>query len=133
MDQPVLVPSNNGNGGQRNHDQIYAKQPPTTTRHKESTPITQESAPSSSMNTVFVAVLIQGLQLKGENGQLPDKGLIQKLLILLLLLGGQIMNTVYFFTEDRMTVIDIEVTFSPNNVLKHSKPGKKLGSFHYRA
>ena len=64
MDHPVLVPSNNGNGGQRNHDQIYAKQPPTTTRHKESTPITQESDPSSSMNTVFVAVLIQGLQLK---------------------------------------------------------------------
>ena len=30
------------------------------------------------------------------------------------------MNTVYFFTVDRMTVADIGVTFSPNNVLKHS-------------
>ena len=43
------------------------------------------------------------------------------------------MNTVYFFTEDRMTVTDIGVTFSPTHVLKHLKPGKKLGSFHYRA
>ena len=31
-----------------------------------------------------------------------------------------------------MTVTDIEVTFSPNHVLKHSKPGKKLDSFYYR-
>ena len=43
------------------------------------------------------------------------------------------MNTVYFFTVDRMEVTDIGVTFSPNHVLKHSKPGKKLDSFHYRA
>ena len=32
-----------------------------------------------------------------------------------------------------MTVTDIGVTFSVNHVLKHSKPGKKLNSFHYRA
>ena len=32
-----------------------------------------------------------------------------------------------------MTVTDIGVTFSPNHVLKHSKPGKKLDIFHYRA
>ena len=70
---------------------------------------------------------------KGENDQLSDKSLTQKLLILLLLLGGQRMNTVYFFTVDRMTVTDIGVTFSPNHVLKHSKPGKKLDIFHYRA
>ena len=43
------------------------------------------------------------------------------------------MNTVYFFTLDRLTVIDIGVTFSPNHVLKHSKPGEKLDSFYYRA
>ena len=51
---------------------------------------------------------------------------------LLLLLGGQRMNIVYFFTVDKMTVTDIVVTFSPNHVLKHSKPGK-LDSFHYKA
>ena len=43
------------------------------------------------------------------------------------------MNTVHFFTVDRMTVTDIGVTFSPNHVLKHSKPGKKLDNFQYRA
>ena len=42
------------------------------------------------------------------------------------------MNNVYFLTVDRMTVTDTEVTFSPNHVLKHSKPGRKLDSFHYR-
>ena len=31
-----------------------------------------------------------------------------------------------------MTVTDIRVTFSPHHVLKHSKPGKKLDSFHYK-
>ena len=43
------------------------------------------------------------------------------------------MNTVYFLTVDRMTVTDIGVTFSPNHVFKHSKPGKKSDSFHYMA
>ena len=43
------------------------------------------------------------------------------------------MNTVYSFTVDRITVTDMGVTFSPNHVLKHSKPVKKLNSFHYRA
>ena len=57
----------------------------------------------------------------------------QKILILLSRLGDQRMNTVYFFIVDRMAVTDIEVTFSPNHDLKHSKPGKKLDSFHYRA
>ena len=32
-----------------------------------------------------------------------------------------------------MTVTDIRGTFSPNHVLKHSKQGKKLDSFHHRA
>ena len=43
------------------------------------------------------------------------------------------MDTAYFFTVDRMTVTTIGVTFSPNHVFKHSKPGKELDSFHYRA
>ena len=80
-----------------------------------------------------IKLLFDYFNYKGENDQLSDKSLTQKLLILLLLLGGQRMNTVYFFTVDRMTVTDIGVTFSPNYVLKHSKPGKKLDSFHYRA
>ena len=43
------------------------------------------------------------------------------------------MSTAYFFTVDRMIVTDIGVTYLPNYVPKHSKPGKKLDSFHYRA
>ena len=58
MDLPVLVPSNNGNGNYRNHDQTCTKQPPVTTRHKESTPITQESGPSSSTDTVEIVKIL---------------------------------------------------------------------------
>ena len=43
------------------------------------------------------------------------------------------MNTVYFSIVDRVTVTDKGVTFSPNHVLKHSKPGTKLDSFQYKA
>ena len=54
MDHPVLAPSHNGNVNQRNHNQTFIKQPPATTRQNEATPITQESDPSSSMNTVEI-------------------------------------------------------------------------------
>ena len=67
---------------------------------------------------------------KGENDQLSDKTLSQKVLFLILPLGSERMNTVYFFTVDRMTVTNIGVPFSPNHVLKHSKPGKKLDSLY---
>ena len=43
---PVLV--------QRNHNQTCTKQPPATTRHKESRPITQDSDPNSSINTLEI-------------------------------------------------------------------------------
>ena len=51
-----------------------------------------------------------------KNDQLSNKSLTQILLILHLLLGGQRMNTVYFFTIDRIAVTDIGVTFSRNHV-----------------
>ena len=57
MGHPVLVPSNNENSGQRNHDQTFTKQPPATTRYQESTPITQESDPSCSINTVEIVLM----------------------------------------------------------------------------
>ena len=43
------------------------------------------------------------------------------------------MNIVCFCTVNKMAITDKGVTFSPNHVLKHLKPGKKLDSFHYRA
>ena len=60
---------------------------------------------------------------RGGNGQLSDKSLTQKLLVLLLLL----------VKECRMTVKDIGIRFSHNYVFKHSKPVKKLDSLYYRA
>ena len=80
-----------------------------------------------------VKLLFDYFNYKGEIDQLSDKSLTQKLLIFILLLGSQRINTLYFFTVDRMAVTDTGVTFSPNHVLKHSKPGNKLDSFHYRA
>ena len=80
-----------------------------------------------------VKIMLNYFSHKGENDQLSDKSLTQRLLILLLLLWGQRMSTAYFFTVDRMIVTDIGVTYLPNYVPKHSKPGKKLDNFHYRA
>ena len=54
MDNPVLVPSNNGNGNQQNQDQTYTRQLPATTKQRETTPITQKSDASSNINTVEI-------------------------------------------------------------------------------
>ena len=67
----------------------------------------------------------------GDNGQISDKQLSQKLLTLLLLLGGQRLNSVFRFTIDRMIISSTSVTFLSGNVLKHSKPGRKLDVFEY--
>ena len=89
------------------------------------------SPPTQKITFVWdVTILFDYFSHKGKNDQASDKSLLEKLLILLLLLGGQRMKTVYFFKVDRLTVIDIGVTFSPNHVLKHSKSGKKLDSLH---
>ena len=68
-----------------------------------------------------------------DNTVLSDKLLTHKLLILLLLLGGQRMNTIKSFHIDRMFLTDISVTFCPANVLKHSRKSKKMDTFLYRA
>ena len=54
MDHPLLVPSNTGNGNQWNHNQTYTKQPPTTARQKQITPITEKSNFSSSINIMEI-------------------------------------------------------------------------------
>ena len=69
----------------------------------------------------------------GDNRKISDKHLSQKLLILLLLLGGQRLNSVFHFTIDRMIISSTSVTFSPENILKHSKPGRKFDAFEYQA
>ena len=67
------------------------------------------------------------------NDKLSDKDLSQKLCMLLLLIGGQRVNTIYNFTVDRMIMTDVAVSFAPGQVLKHSRKGKKLDTFIYRA
>ena len=42
------------------------------------------------------------------------------------MLSGQRLSTIFHFTVDRMTLSDISCSFSPVNVLKHSRQGKKL-------
>ena len=63
-----------------------------------------------------VKIVFNYLEGKGSNNTLPDKTLSQKLLILLLLLGGQKMNTVFNFEVDNMFISTKCATFSPNKV-----------------
>ena len=69
----------------------------------------------------------------GENQEILDKHLSHKLLILLLLLGGQCLNSAFHFTINRIIISSTSATFSPKHVLKRSKPGRKLDVFEYRA
>ena len=80
-----------------------------------------------------VQIMFEYFRSLGDNRQISDKHLSQKLLILLLLLGGQRLNTVFNFAIDRMIISSTSVTFSPEVVLKHSKPGRKFDIFEYRA
>ena len=68
----------------------------------------------------------------GLSNKLPDKILSQKLLILLLLLGGQRMNTLFNFEVDNAFINTEYAIPFPNKVLKHSKHGRKLDQFIYR-
>ena len=54
-------------------------------------------------------------------------------MILLILLGGQRMNTVFNFEVDNVFINMKYAIFSSNKVLKHSKPGRKLDQFSYRS
>ena len=66
-----------------------------------------------------------------DNVHLSDKLLSQKCLILLLLLSSQRLSRIFHSTVDRMTLSNISCSFSPVNVLKHSRQGKKLDVFVY--
>ena len=80
-----------------------------------------------------VQIMFEYFRNLGDNSQISDKHLSQKLLILLLLLGGQRLSSIFHFTIDRMIISSTSVTFSPEHVLKHSKPGHKLDDFEKRA
>ena len=82
-----------------------------------------------------VKIVFSYLEEKGLNNILPDKILSQKLLILLLLLGGQRMDTVFNFEVDMFINTECAI-FSPNKVIKHSKNQREnwtnllIGHFH---
>ena len=55
------------------------------------------------------------------------------MVLLLLILGGQRVNTIVHFHVDKMVMTSESVTFVPNCVLKHSRRSQKLGTFTYRS
>ena len=78
-----------------------------------------------------VQIMFEYFRSLGNNKQISERHLSQKLLILLLLLVGQRLNSVFHFTIGRMIISSTSVTLSPEHVLKHSKPGRKLDFFGY--
>ena len=79
-----------------------------------------------------VQIMFEYFRSLGDNRQISDKHLSQKHLILLLLPGEQRLNSAFHFTIDRTIILSTSVTFSPEHVLKHSKPGGKLDAFEYQ-
>ena len=63
-----------------------------------------------------------------DNQNLNDKELSYNL-------GGQRVNTIFWFTTDTMVINDLRVSphFAPYQVLKHSRPGRKRDVFEYRS
>lgn len=80
-----------------------------------------------------VNIIFTYFEKQGNNDKLSDMMLSQKLLMLLLLLGAQRLNTIKHFCIDRMIVNNISIAFSPDKVLKHSRQGRKLDTFEYRS
>ena len=68
-----------------------------------------------------------------SNEELSDKQLTHKLVMLLLLLGGQRLNTIHNYSVNKMIITTTSVTFAPEMPLKHSKTGRKMDVFLYRA
>ena len=65
-----------------------------------------------------VQIMFEYFRNLGDNSQISDKDLSQKLLILLLLLEGQGLNSAFHFTIDGMIMSSASVTFSPKHFLK---------------
>ena len=71
-----------------------------------------------------VKIVLSYLEGKGLSNKLYDKILSQKLLILLLLLGGQRMNTVFNSEVDNMFINRECAIFSPIKYLKIQNQGE---------
>ena len=90
--------------------------------------------PKPKLSFVWVVdVLLRYFEQQGDNVLLSDVILTQKLIILLLLLGAHRLSTITLFSINIMVLNDLSVTFIPTEVLKHSRKGKPLDKFEYRA
>jgi len=68
-----------------------------------------------------------------ENRDLDDTLLTYKMVMLLILLGGQRVDTIFWFRVNEMFKSDISITFAPDHVLKQSRSGRKLDTFEYKS
>ena len=80
-----------------------------------------------------VDILFRYFEQQGESCLSSDKILTQKLIILLLLLAAHRLSTIKLFCINNMFLSDLSVTFIPTEELKHSRKGKPLKKFEYRA
>ena len=67
-----------------------------------------------------------------DNSELTFKQLTQKLVILLLLLGGKHIDTIFMFNIDCMVLSESCCIFYPFGLEKHSRPGKSRTEASYR-
>ena len=90
--------------------------------------------PTPKLSYVWdVNVIFEHFRTLENNSQLSDKVLTQKLVILLLLFGGQRVHTIMQFHTHKMIINSECIVFLPVGVLKHSKPGRKMDTFQYRS
>ena len=90
--------------------------------------------PVRKTSTVWdVKILFDYFLTLPDNKELNFEMLSYKLLLLLLLLGGQRVNTIFWFHVDEMVLTNVSATFSPSHVIKHSKQGRKTDTFEYTA
>ena len=80
-----------------------------------------------------VDILFRYFEQQGDNCLLLDIILTQELINLLLLLGAHRLSTIKLFSINNMVLNDLSVTFIPTEVLEHSRKGKPLDRFEYRA
>ena len=76
--------------------------------------------PAPKLNSLWdVSIIFQYFEDYRPNGELSDKILTQKLVLLLLLLGGQIVQILLTFHIDKMIISNISVSFVSTQLLKH--------------
>lgn len=79
-----------------------------------------------------VKILFNYFESLPDNESLSEEDLSSKTLLLMLLLGGQRLNTMFNFRVNEMIINKVSVTFAPSVPLKHSRENRKGDVFEYR-